>query len=60
MPTQSANHKPIENQWELEVYQLGKDFALRIYHLSKQFPPEERSSLRACQKTQSFRWLKYC
>lgn len=45
MPNNRANQKPIENHWELEVYQLGKDFAMRIFNLSKPFPPEERYSL---------------
>ena len=30
---------------ELEVYQLAMDSAMRIFELSKQFPPEERYSL---------------
>ena len=35
----------IQNHWELEVYQLAFDAAMRIFHLSKQFPKEERYSL---------------
>jgi len=45
MTTNSKNQKPIENHWELEVYQLAFDAAMRIYHLSKQFPKEELYSL---------------
>jgi four helix bundle protein len=30
---------------DLEVYQLAMDSAMRIFELSKQFPPEERYSL---------------
>ena len=30
---------------EVEVYQLAMDSAMRIFELSKQFPPEERYSL---------------
>jgi four helix bundle protein len=30
---------------ELEVYRLAMDSAMRIFELSKQFPPEERYSL---------------
>jgi len=38
MTQKSENQKPIENHWELEVYQLAFDAAMRIYNLSKQFP----------------------
>lgn len=45
MAQKSEKQKPIENHWELEVYQLAFDAAMRIYRLSKQFPKEERYSL---------------
>jgi len=45
IPNNRANQKPIENHWELEVYQLGFDAAMRIFNLSKLFPPQERYSL---------------
>lgn len=31
MPQKSADQKPIENHWELEVYQLAFDAAMRIF-----------------------------
>jgi four helix bundle protein len=37
--------KPITHHWELEVYQLAFDAAMRIYELSKSFPEEEKYSL---------------
>jgi four helix bundle protein len=37
--------KPIQSHRELEVYQLAFDAAMRIFELSKKFPPEERYSL---------------
>ena len=40
MTKSSEKQKPIENHWELEVYQLAFDAAMKIYHLSKQFPKE--------------------
>ena len=36
---------PIQNHRELEVYQLAFEAAMRIFELSKKFPPEERYSL---------------
>ena len=37
--------KPITHHWELEVYQLAFDVAMRIYELTKSFPKEEKYSL---------------
>jgi hypothetical protein len=38
MPDKNETQKPIENHWELEVYQLAFEGAQRIYELSKRFP----------------------
>jgi four helix bundle protein len=35
----------IRSAKELEVYQTAYQLAMRIYHVSKQFPPEERYAL---------------
>lgn len=35
----------IETAKDLEVYQLAYRLAMRVYELSKQFPPEERWAL---------------
>ncbi len=35
----------IQNHWELEVYQLSVEAAIKIFELSKRFPKEERYSL---------------
>ena len=37
--------KPITHHWELEVYQLAFDAAMRIYEMTKSFPKEEKYSL---------------
>lgn len=37
--------KLIRNHYELEVYQLAFDAAMRIFELTKRFPQEERYSL---------------
>jgi len=37
--------KVITHHWELEVYQLAFDAAMRIYELTKSFPKEEKYSL---------------
>jgi four helix bundle protein len=37
--------KPIRSHWDLEVYRLSFDAAMRIFELSKVFPAEERYSL---------------
>jgi four helix bundle protein len=37
--------KPIRSHRELEVYQLAFEVAMRIFELTKGFPPEERYSL---------------
>ncbi len=39
------SRKPIRSHRELEVYQLGFEAAMRIFELTKDFPPEERYSL---------------
>ena len=39
------SRKPIRSHRELEVYQLGFEAAMRIFELTKGFPPEERYSL---------------
>lgn len=41
MNQKTEKRKPIENHWELEVYQLAFDAAMKIYQLSKQFPIPE-------------------
>jgi len=35
----------VKHAKELAVYQRGYDFAMRIFHISKQFPQEERFAL---------------
>ena len=35
----------IRTQFELEVYQIGFEASMRIFELSKTFPPEERYAL---------------
>ena len=37
--------RPIQRHQELEVYQLAFDAAMRIFHLTKAFPRDERYSL---------------
>ena len=37
--------KPMRSHRELEVYQLAFEVAMRIFELTKGFPPEERYSL---------------
>ncbi|MDY7077759.1 MAG: four helix bundle protein [Chloroflexota bacterium] len=37
--------KPIQSHRELEVYQLAFEAAMRIFEVTKRFPPEERYSL---------------
>lgn len=37
--------KPIQSHRELEVYQLAFEAAMRIFEVTKSFPPEERYSL---------------
>mgnify|MGYP001611492598 CR=1 FL=1 len=39
------NQQPIRHHWELEVYQLAFDAAMRIHELVKTFPEEEKYSL---------------
>ena len=39
------NRTPIRSHVELDVYQLAFGAAMRIFELSKKFPPEERYSL---------------
>ncbi len=39
------DRKPLQSHRELEVYKLAFDAAMRIFRLSKKFPPEERYSL---------------
>ena len=36
---------PIRSHRELEVYQMALDAAMKIFEVSKNFPPEERYSL---------------
>jgi four helix bundle protein len=35
----------VKSAKELEIYQLANDFAMKIFHLSKRFPPEERYAM---------------
>jgi four helix bundle protein len=37
--------KPLQSHRELEVYQMAFEAAMKIFELSKKFPPEERYSL---------------
>ena len=37
--------KRIQHHWELEVYKLAFDAAMRIFELTKAFPGEEKYSL---------------
>lgn len=39
------NQKKIQYHWELEVYQLAFEAAMRIYDLSEKFPKHEQYSL---------------
>jgi len=39
------SRKPIQSHRELEVYRLAFDASMRIFKLSKKFPPDERYSL---------------
>jgi four helix bundle protein len=36
---------PIKSSLDLEVYQLAYKFAMKIFELTKKFPPEEKFSL---------------
>ena len=36
---------PVQNAKELEVYQFAYDLSMRIFEISKNFPPEERYAL---------------
>ena len=42
---QQNNRKFISNHEDLEVYQIAFDAAMEIFHLSKNFPKEEKYSL---------------
>jgi hypothetical protein len=46
---------PIHSYRDLEVYKMAMDGAVRIYELTKTFPPEERFSLvdqiRRCSRS---------
>ncbi|HEX5222434.1 MAG TPA: four helix bundle protein [Verrucomicrobiae bacterium] len=35
----------ITHHWQLEVYQLAMEAAMDLFHLSKEFPPEEMYSI---------------
>lgn len=37
--------KRAQNHYQLEVYQLAVDAAMRVFELTKTFPPDERYSL---------------
>ena len=39
------SRKPIQSHRDLEVYTLAFEAAMRIFELSKRFPPEEKFSL---------------
>ena len=41
----AMQRKSIQSHEELEVYQLASQAAMRIFHLTKSFPKEERYSL---------------
>ncbi len=40
-----TERKPIRHHWELEVYQLSFEAAMRIFEVTREFPREERYSL---------------
>ena len=43
--TAKGNMKLIIYHWELEVYKMSVETAMRVFELSKKFPKEERYSL---------------
>ena len=40
-----GNHRMIQYHWELDVYQLSVEAAMRIFELTKSFPKQETYSL---------------